>query len=46
MFSLAHKETPQQDLMMWGSGKKVKDWQAEKLKKYHKRYLKRKLTIN
>jgi hypothetical protein len=45
MFSLGHKEKPSVDLMMWGGGTDIKNWQVDKLKKYHKKYLKNKLVL-
>ena len=45
MFSLGHKEKPGVDLMMWGGGTDIKNWQVDKLKKYHKKYLKNKYVV-
>ena len=46
MFSLGHKETTNVDLMMWGDGERINSWQADKLRKYHNKYLKRTLALN
>ena len=46
MFSLVHKETTNVDLMMWGDGERINSWQADKLRKYHNKYLKRTLALN
>ena len=46
MFSLVHKETTNVDLMMWGDGKRINSWQADKLRKYHNKYLKGTLALN
>ena len=44
MFSLQHKEKPGIDLMMWGGGTDIQSWQVDKLKKYHKKYLIKRLA--
>jgi hypothetical protein len=46
MFSLGHKETTNVDLMMWGDGERINSWQANKIRKYHNKYLKRTLALN
>ena len=46
MFSLGHKEITNVDLMMWGNGERIISWQADKLRKYHNKYLKRTLALN
>ena len=46
MISLGHKDRPNIDLMMWGHGKTIQKWQADKLRKYHSTYLKNRLYIN
>ena len=45
MFSLGHKEKPSIDLMMWGGGTDIQSWQIDKLKKYHKKYLIKRLAL-
>ena len=46
MFSLGHKETTNVDLMMWGDGERINSWQADKLRKYHNKYLNKILVLN
>ena len=46
IFSLGHKETANVDLMMWGTGEKIRDWQSDKLRKYYNKYLKKTLALN
>ena len=46
MFSLGHKETTNVDLMMWGDGERINSWQADKLRKYHNKYLNKTLALN
>jgi hypothetical protein len=31
--------------MMWGGGTDIKSWQVDKLKKYHKKYLIKRLAL-
>jgi hypothetical protein len=45
MFSLQHKKKPGIDLMMWGGGTDIQSWQVDKLKKYHKKYLIKRLAL-
>jgi len=45
MFSLHHKDKSGIDLMMWGGGTDIKSWQVDKLKKYHKKYLIKRLAL-
>tara|TARA_B100000963_G_C22625755_1_gene672248 strand:+ start:1667 stop:3154 length:1488 start_codon:yes stop_codon:yes gene_type:complete len=40
MFSLKHKHDQETDLMMWGTGTEIQNWQINKFIKYHNRYLK------
>jgi hypothetical protein len=46
MFSLKHKHDQKTDLMMWGTGTEIQNWQVDKFIKYHNRYLKNRLSIN
>jgi hypothetical protein len=46
MFSLHHKDEAGIDLMMWGGGIDIRDWQADKFRRYHSTYLKKRLHIN
>ena len=46
MFSLGHKEMTNVDLMMWGDGERINSWQADKLRKYHNKYLNKTLALN
>ena len=43
MFSLGHKHNQKTDLMMWGSGTEIQNWQINKFIKYHSKYLKKRL---
>ena len=40
MFSLKHKHDQETDLMMWGTGTEIQNWQINKFIKYHNKYLK------
>ena len=45
MFSLGHKHDQKTDLMMWGSGIEIQNWQLQKFQKYHNKYLRKRLTF-
>ncbi len=45
MFSLGHKHDQKTDLMMWGRGTEIQNWQINKFIKYHDKYLKKRLTF-
>ena len=45
MFSLGHKHDQKTDLMMWGKGTEIQNWQINKFIKYHDTYLKKRLTF-
>jgi len=45
MFSLGHKHDQKTDLMMWGKGTEIQNWQINKFIKYHNKYLKRNLAF-
>ena len=45
MFSLLHKHDQETDLMMWGTGTKIQNWQVNKFIKYHDKYLKKRLAF-
>ena len=46
MFSLKHKHDQKTDLMMWGNGIEVQNWQINKFIKYHDTYLKNRFVQN
>jgi len=45
MFSLRHKHNQKTDLMMWGSGTEIQNWQIDKFIKYFSKYLKKRLSL-
>ena len=45
MFSLGHKHDQKTDLMMWGNGTEIQNWQINKFIKYHSKYLKKRLSL-
>ncbi len=45
MFSLGHKHDQNTDLMMWGRGTEIQNWQINKFINYHNKYLKKKLAF-
>ena len=44
MFSLGHKHDQKTDLMMWGKGIEIQGWQIDKFRKYHYKYLRKRLS--
>ena len=45
MFSLRHKHDQKTDLMMWGNGTEIQNWQIDKFIKYFSKYLKKRLSL-
>ena len=45
MFSLLHKHDQNTDLMMWGRGTEIQNWQINKFINYHNKYLKKRLAF-
>ena len=45
MFSLRHKHNQKTDLMMWGSGTEIQNWQINKFIKYFSKYLEKRLSL-